>query len=150
MLPHKTWLLFVQAFYRLLCSSMENGSATECVMCLCRLLFTGQSSKTLERRKVPSGGVLFPSYSVHCSIADVCRLSSVTCYFCAFFFPLFSEYVTLAAICRPSPSLFLYFVSLSASLEGCTRPLPLLLLPAEDAHSENIMYWLLCQNKKPH
>lgn len=26
---------------------------------------------------------------VHCSTADVCRLSSVTCYFCAFFFPPF-------------------------------------------------------------
>lgn len=87
---------------------------------------------------------------VHCSTTDVCRLSSVTCYFCAFFFPFFSEYATLAAICRPSPSLFLYFVNLSLSLEGCTRPLPLLPLPAEDAHSENIVYWLLCQNKKPH
>lgn len=56
----------------------------------------------------------------------------------SFFFP---QCATLAAIAGPSPSLFLYFASLSESWEGCTHPFSLLLLPTEDSPSENIVYW---------
>lgn len=146
MLPHKTRLLFVQAFYRLLCSSVEKGSATECVMCPCCLLSLVSLQKRWKEERYPQAGYF--SHPTQSSLQHGGCLQALICD--VLLLCLFSEYATLAAICRPSPSLFLYSVSLSASLEGCTRPLPLLPLPAEDAHSENIVYWLLCQNKKPH
>lgn len=47
---------------------------------------------------------------------------------------------------RHVPSMFLDGQPIRA--EGYTYPLfALLLLPTEDARCENIMYWLLCQNK---
>lgn len=59
---------------------------------------------------------------------------------------------TRAAICRPSPTAHCFFYTAAYVWAPRKVPAPFLLLPlpAEDAHSENIVYWLLCQNKKPH
>lgn len=68
------------------CVAQWKKARLQNVLCVRVAFFHWSVFKNVGKRKGTLRRGTFPILlRVHCSTADVCRLSSVTCYFCAFF-----------------------------------------------------------------